>query len=189
MPGERGFTLIELLVAMAVLGIMLATAMPLLASAVRRSSDVEQRIAIQAEVRPAIEQLGRDLRQAYTGDATPPVETLSASQITFLSPDRNEPFHLRRVSYRVSGGVLERATAVSTDTDGSPWVIPGLPAWSPVVRSVVDPAVFTYLDESGAATTNAALVRTVGVRLVVSAARTSSTNLTYQSSVNLRAMQ
>jgi prepilin-type N-terminal cleavage/methylation domain-containing protein len=187
--GDRGFTLVELLVAMAILGIMIAAAMPLLSTAVRRSSDVDQRVQIQAEVRTAVEQLERDLRQAYSGTATAPVEAVSAGSITFLSPDRNSPFHLRRVSYRVTGGLLERASAVSTDTDGAPWIIPPLGPYAPVVRSIVDPAVFTFQDENGVATTNPALVRSVGVRFVVSAARNSGTNFVYQSSVHLRAVQ
>jgi prepilin-type N-terminal cleavage/methylation domain-containing protein len=184
---ERGFTIIELVVAMTLLVTVVGVAYPLLGSAIRHSSDIEERSVLQGEARSAVDRLTNELRQGYTGDVTPPIETLTPAQITFLSPDRATPFHLRRISYRISGGVLERATAVSTDTDGPPWNLPVADTWKRMVGSVQNPAVFTYLDAAGLTTTSAAAVRTVGVTLLVAARTSPGRMLTYQTSVKLRA--
>ena len=182
---QAGFTLTELLVAMLLLLTLLGVALPLLASATRHSREVEERTALQAEVRWAIEQLVRDLRQAYTGEDRPALESVGPSEIVFLSPDRAEPFHLRRVAYRALGGRLERAIAVSADTDGAPWDIPPLPAWTPVLDSIVDPVLFEYEDAAGVATTDAAAVRTVVVRVVV-ATGSDRPSLVYRTRVTVR---
>ncbi len=125
---DDGFTLIELLTAMTVFAIVLGIFSMVLSSSIRHSGEIEESGALQAEARSAITSLSQDLRQMYDGDdntLTTPLESISSTQITFVSPDRAQPFHLRRISYRLLAGKLERATLTSTDTDGSPWVIPG----------------------------------------------------------------
>jgi prepilin-type N-terminal cleavage/methylation domain-containing protein len=183
---ERGLTLIEMIVSMVVLGILFAAAFPLFGSTIRHSGEVEKRTVLQSELRGGVDRLTSDLRQAYTGDSTSVIESLGSTQVTFFSPDRLQPFHLRRIAYRVSGGWLERAVAISTDTDGPPWVLPSLGPWTRVVGSITDPAVFTFQDDSGNTTTNPASVRNVGIRLVVATPTAPTRTLTYQTNVNLR---
>ena len=66
--------------------------------------------------------MARELRQAYTGDTTYPIQTATATTLQFLSPDRATPFHNRHIAYRLaSGGQIDRAMTTSTDTDGAPW--------------------------------------------------------------------
>jgi prepilin-type N-terminal cleavage/methylation domain-containing protein len=188
---EAGFTLPELLVSMTVVGILLAVAAMAISSAIRHSDEVEDQAVIQAEVRGALEQFSQDVRQAYSGDqAVFPIESISPTQITLLSPDRQVPFHLRRVSYRVNGGQLQRARATSTDTDGAPWVIPSLSAWARLAGPVSTAAPFTYYREDGTQLTtftNPALVKTVKVRLDVATNSAPGRVFKYETSVSVRA--
>jgi prepilin-type N-terminal cleavage/methylation domain-containing protein len=184
---QEGFTLIELVEAMALLGILTATVAVVLTSLVRQSSDVHEQSVLQTEIRPAVDRLAQDLRQAYGGEGVTPIETIGDTTLTFLSPDRAEPFHVRRVAYRVSGLRLERAVAASTDTDGPPWSIPALGAWEPQSEApVVNAVVFTYFDSAGATTTVAADVRAVGVRIVTELATTPGRQVAYETSVTVR---
>jgi prepilin-type N-terminal cleavage/methylation domain-containing protein len=184
---EDGFTLMEMLVAMALLGVLFAALALAVGSAIRHSSEVEEESTLQTETRAAIDRFAQDLRQAYTGEEdVAPIESIGSTQITFLSPDRATPFHLRRVSYRLSSGVFERAEAVSTDTDGAPWSIPALGGWAKQVGSVVNTTVFTYLDEGGLPTNDPAAVRTVNVTLTVATPASPNRQSTYQTSVTVR---
>jgi prepilin-type N-terminal cleavage/methylation domain-containing protein len=185
--GQSGFTLTEMLVAMIFIGVLFAVFATVVSSTIRHNDEIEEQTVLQAEARGAIDQIAQDLRAAYTGDDTvAPIESLSATQITFLSPDRKTPMHLRRVSYRLSGGTLQRRQAISSDTDGAPWVIPTLPSWGTRVQRVVNSTVFTYYDEDGVVTNVPANVATVGITVTVATATSSTRQFTYQSSVSLR---
>ncbi len=184
---STGFTLVELLVAMVLLAVLLGSFSLLFSSAIRHSTDVQERVLLQTEARAAVDRLVRDLRQAYTGDASPPLETIGASAITFLSPDRAEPFHLRRIAYRVNGDKLERAMALSTDVDGPPWQFPALGTWAAQASGLVDSAVFAYRDKNGAATADPAAVHTVLVTLAVASRTSPARRLTYSTNVEVRA--
>lgn len=182
-----GFTVIELLVAMVFIGMLFAAASMLFTSALRHNDEVMEESTIQTEVRAAIDTLAGDLRQAYTGDdLVAPIESIGSTGLTFLSPDRASPFHLRRISYRVTDGTLERAVAASSNTDGPPWSIPALGEWAPVVRSVSNATLFAYLDEAGVATTDPAAVRTVAVTVSVRPTTSGGRDFTYQTSATLR---
>jgi prepilin-type N-terminal cleavage/methylation domain-containing protein len=191
---ERGFTLIEVLSAMGVFGIVLATFAMVMSSAIRHSGEVEQQSNQQLEARTAITTMSQDLRQVYDGDgdpATSPIQSMFANQITFLSPDRQLPFHLRRITYRLQGTNLERATLVSTDTDGHPWSgIAAAPSqYKRVVRDVANTGlqpVFRYLDESGAVTATPANVSTIELQVVVATKTSPTQKYTYKSSVTVR---
>jgi prepilin-type N-terminal cleavage/methylation domain-containing protein len=185
--GQRGFTLTEVLVAMIFIGVLFAVFATVVSSTLRHNDEISEQTTLQAEARAAIDQIAQDLRQAYTGDeAVAPIESVSATQITFLSANRTEPMHLRRVSYRLSSGALQRRQAISTDTDGPPWVIPSLPSWQTRVSSVVNSTVFTYYDADGDVTTTPADVVTVGVTLTVASGSAPDRRFTYQSSVSIR---
>ncbi len=166
---ERGFTLIELLITMVVLSLLAAAFAVLFGSVANHSSTISDQMTLQVEARAALDRFAGDLRQTYSGDsATSSVESVAqGTAITFLSPDRAVPFHLRRISYRISGGRLERAEAVSSDTDGWPWSIPALGPYSLLVGSLVSPSALTFLDANGATTTVPANVRQVRVQLTI----------------------
>jgi prepilin-type N-terminal cleavage/methylation domain-containing protein len=191
---QRGFTLIEVLSAMAVFGIVLATFAMVMQSAIRHSGEVEQQSNLQHDARTAITTMAQDLRQAYDGDgneATAPIQSIFANQLTFLSPDRQLPFHLRRITYRLQGTNLERGVLTSTDTDGYPWSgISAAPsAFQPVVRDVVNAGtqpVFRYLDANGVATATPANIDTIELQIVVATKTSPTRKYTYKSSVTIR---
>jgi prepilin-type N-terminal cleavage/methylation domain-containing protein len=184
---EEGFTLSELLVVISILGIVFAAYATIFSSSIRHSGEIQEQSSIQTELRGATDKLAREFRQAYTGDDTvPAVEVATATQVTFLSPDRQQPFHLRRISYRLNNGVLERAEAISTDTDGYPWVIPALGPWVAQVKNVTNAAPFTYLDINNAATTTASAARTVTMTFTVATKTSPGRSYTYGTSSTLR---
>jgi len=191
---QGGFTLVELLSAMSVFGIVLATFAMVMSSAIRHSGEVEQQSNQQLEARTAITTMSQDLRQVYDGDsnlATSPIQSIFANQITFLSPDRQLPFHLRRITYRLQGTTLERATLISTDTDGYPWsgISASPSAFKPVVRDVANSGtqpVFRYLDANGVVTSNPLNIATVELQVVVATKTSPTQKYTYKSSVTVR---
>jgi type II secretory pathway component PulJ len=123
---------------------------------------------VQQEARTAVERFASDLRQAYTGDqAAYPIEVVNGTTVRFLSPNRQVPFRLRRITYRLNAGVLERQQAISTDTDGAPWNIGAAGPWARLVAGVTTASPFTFQDVNGATTTNPLNVRTVRVQLAV----------------------
>src|SRR5262249_21020800 len=127
--GQGGFTLVEVVISMAVIAVIFAMYSVVMSSTIRGSTRVQENSVLQGEVRSAVDGIARDLRQAYTGNGTPAIETMTASQIQFLSPDRSTPMHLRRINYRVSGQLLQRAMARSTNTGAPPWTFPALSAY------------------------------------------------------------
>jgi prepilin-type N-terminal cleavage/methylation domain-containing protein len=185
---DDGFTIVEMLSAMTVFSIVLASFSMVLSSAIRHSSDIEEQSNLQVETRAAITSLTQDLRQVYDGDgnvATSPIESISATQVTFLTPDRAVPFHLRRVSYRLSGGELQRAVAISTDTDGAPWSIPALGPYRKLVGSVVA-SPFAFKKADGTTATTPIDVKTIDINLRVAPKTSPTRQITYKTSVTVR---
>ncbi len=192
---ESGFTIVEMLSAMTIFGLVLAAFSMVMSSTIRHSGEVEQQTNIQVEARSAITTVSQELRQVYDGDddvTTSPIEAISANQVTFLTPDRAAPFHLRRVTYRLNAGRLERAFVTSTDTDGYPWSGLATPtAFRTVVRGVVNTGtgaerVFVYRDADGVETATRTLIQTIDVKLVVATRTAPSKKFTYKSSVTVR---
>src|SRR5262249_50775360 len=110
---DGGFTLVEIVISMAVIGVIFAMYSVTMSSTIRGSSRIQENSVLQGEVRANVDAIARDLRQASTGNGTPAIETMTASQIQFVSPDSATPMHLRRIAYRVNGANLERASASS----------------------------------------------------------------------------
>lgn len=193
---QGGYTLVEVLSAMAVFGVVLAMFATVMGSAIQHSGEIERQSNLQLEARAAITTMSQDLRQAYDGDdnvTTAPIEAISSTQVTLLSPDRAFPFHMRRVVYRLNAGQIERAFSTSTDTDGYPWS--GLAAspsnWRTVTRDVVNDGttaerLFVYRDADGNETANRTLIQTIDIKLIVASLTAPSRESTYKSSVTVR---
>jgi type II secretory pathway component PulJ len=177
----------ELLVTTALMGILGTGMAATMHMTTQWSSEMTEEAALQNEVRSTLDRMASELRQAYTGDGTAVLSTMTATQITFTSPDRSSPFHLRRISYRVSGGRLERAFVTSSDSDGPPWSIGALGSWIKQLSGVTSTTVFTYKDEDGATTTTASQVARVDIAITVKSATTPYRTFSYSTSVGLRA--
>jgi hypothetical protein len=154
---------------------------------------VQEQSVLQGEVRGAIDRLARDLRSATNGDSAVPIETMTASTLQFLSPDHASTYHMRRIAYQLSNGKLQRAETISTDTDGSPWVLgwttPPSNAWVTQVGSVKNTTLFTYLDANAAVTATAASVRTVKISVSVAPNGSQARQYNYSNSATLRTTQ
>ncbi len=186
---QLGFTLIELLVAMLLLAIVLGGIATFIATTYTRANTTTRQSVAQTAVRAAVDTAVADLRQAYYGDGTTsPIVAMSPTALTFYSPDRAQPlFHLRKISYQLVGGLLQRATATSTDTDGPPWLgLTTLGLWATQVDSVTNTAVFTYQDANGAATSDPTKVSRIVVTVQVRPGG-QGTSYVYQSSATIRA--
>ncbi len=188
---QDGFTLIEMLSAMTVMAIVLASFSMVLSSAIRHSGEIEESGNLQVESRAAITTVSQDLRQVFDGDgdvATSPISSISPTQVTFYTPDRAVPFHLRRVSYRLSSGQFQRAFKTSTDTDGAPWSIAAITTgdYRKVVGSVVNAAPFAYKKSDGTTATSPIDVKTIDVTLTVATKTSPSRQYTYKTSVTVR---
>jgi prepilin-type N-terminal cleavage/methylation domain-containing protein len=167
-PGDEGFTLVEVMVATAILGVVLALVFSALNGGVRQAADAQSRAQVEADVRSTTEAFVRDLRQAYTGDPTlNRIETMTATTITFYSPDRLTPHHLRKISYKLSGTDLQRSITTSSDTDGYPWTFGTAGAFGTQLRSVRNTDLFTYRDADGVVTTSPTEVSIVDFKLTV----------------------
>ena len=190
---ERGVTLTEMLVTIAVLSIVGMGFVAMFTSVVNHSASISDGITLQTETRAALDRFASDLRQAYNGDTSDPASypidsVTSGTTIVFTTPDRQQPFHLRRVWYRFSGGQFQRAEAISTDTDGWPWAgLPAVgspPAYRTLVGNVTTAAPFTFYTSTGTTTTTASAVRQVKVAFAVRTNTGRST--TFSENVTLR---
>lgn len=186
---ESGFTLIETLISTVLLGVVVAMFSLLLSTTVRESGEISELTQVQGEVRAGVDAIVEDLRQAYVDDSTKAVESIGSSSITFLAPDRAQPFHLRRIVYRVQSGYLERSITTSTDTDGYPWSWPASGPYRRQFGSIANASIFSYQDANGVATAVADNVRTVVIGVTVTP-RTSRgvRTFTYSTSANLRSL-
>jgi prepilin-type N-terminal cleavage/methylation domain-containing protein len=187
---EGGFTLIETIVTMAIMGIVMTVFGQMLLTSSKTSSRVEEQATLQNEVRVAADRLTMDLRQATNTNGTSPVEALTSTSVTFLSPDRLTPFHLRRISYRLVNGQLERSVLTSTDSDGWPWVWPATPAmYYPEVGSITSPALFTFYDADGIVTTDPTAVRSARISVTVSPRQSQGGSASYSALITIRTLQ
>jgi type II secretory pathway pseudopilin PulG len=188
---EAGYSLTEILMVLVFLGFISAAFAMVLGSTVRHQGQITEESTSQGELRSAIDRMMREIRTAYSGTTTWPIESTSSSAITFTTPDRASNFHLMRVAYRINAGTLERAFLTSTNTSGTgpPWTWPGTgtpTTWVPLVRHITSATPFNYLDANGAATTTAANVRQVAVSFTFAPAAGLGKSYTYTSSASPR---
>ena len=188
--GERGFTLIELLAAMAIMGTLLGAFGQMLITTSKSSTRTEEQATLQDLARTAISGLTRDLREATNTLGTSPVESLSGTTLTFDAPDEATPFHLRRISYRLVGGELDRSVTTSLNTSNAPWQWPGTSGpWIAALDSITNGSIFTYYDATGATTTNPTAVRSVRITLAVAPKQNQGGTSTYSALVSIRTVQ
>lgn len=121
---EHGFTISELLIVVALLEFTMAMFATTFGTIVNRNSKIRDQNVYMTQVRGTLNQFVTDLRNASYGDITVPISAFSATSITFYSPDRMQPFHLRNITYAVSGNTLTRQVTISTNTNGPPWTWP-----------------------------------------------------------------
>jgi hypothetical protein len=156
----------------------------------KTSNRVTEQSLLQNEARSAVDRLTTDFRSAMNANGTTPIETMTPTALTFLSPDTGTPFHLRRISYRLTNGRLDRSTTFSTDTDGWPWVWPATPGpYIQQLDSIRNAAVFTYYDDTGAQTTDPAIAKSVRVTVTVAPRQSQGGAASYSALVSLRSLQ
>jgi prepilin-type N-terminal cleavage/methylation domain-containing protein len=185
---ESGFTLIEMMMAMVVVTLLTTAFATIVTAMIKHSTEISGESVSQTQARSSIDELAQDLRQAYVGDGTNGIESISSTAITFDSPDRATPFHLRRISYQLTGGKLQRQLTTSTNTNGPPWTWGTVGPWATRVESVTSPTVFTaYSDYAGGTTTTtASSVRAVTFGVAVSNPGSQGKTYTYSGSASLR---
>jgi len=175
-----GFTLIEFL------GIALVPLTAMLTSVASSSNITMNQDALLTEARSVVEVIVTDVREAYTSSSSmPAIVSMNGTQLTFYAPDSQQPFHLMEISYRLSGGNLQRAFATSTNTGGPPWSIPAPGGWTTVIGSVSNSTIFTYQDANGNATTDPTKVSRVLVSLTITPSDGGPAT-TYQDSSTIR---
>jgi prepilin-type N-terminal cleavage/methylation domain-containing protein len=196
---DDGFTLIEMLVTMFIIGIVFAAFGLVMSTTVRHTAMITNETVAQHQARTALNQLTEDMREATvaSSSATSPFVTsagvMSPTSLTFYAPDETytssdqTDYHLREISYQLSGGELQRTSVESSNTGGPPWTIPALGSWVNVLDNVTSSAVFSYYDGSQppVSTTSPAAVRTVVVSVTVSIPGTTS-SFSYSDSATLR---
>ena len=73
--GEAGFTLSEMLVVLVIMSIVIAALVSVLAMSITQNTQIQEQSTLQTEVRSVVENMARELRQAYSGDTTYPILT------------------------------------------------------------------------------------------------------------------
>ena len=194
---EDGLTLSELLVVLAIMGVIMAALVGVLSMSITQSSQIQEQSTLQTEVRAATDTMASEIRQAYTGDTSYPIETATSTTLQFLSPDRALPYHNRRVAYRLASG---RSTGprrrAPTPTAHPGQASRGRPtgrfpraSWIPRIRSVSNAAVFKYYDKSGALLTGTitpSSVYRVVITVTVATKAAATRQYTYSTSASLR---
>jgi prepilin-type N-terminal cleavage/methylation domain-containing protein len=187
---EGGMTLVEVLVAIVVMGIVMPGVVIGITSAIRSSTDTQNRSVLQTEARAALDQMVQDMRQSYANGSSAAFTLMNANQVTFTSPDRVTPFHLRLVSYRIQNGELDRSVATSTNTNGPPWTgIGSLGPWVKILGPVSSSSGFAYYDQNNAVTSSATALRTVLVTLNLTMPTANGRSFSFSAPVSLRNLQ
>lgn len=192
---EGGFLLIDLIVAAACLLIMLAAFSVMYSGVQTRTNTLQTQASLAATARPMLDTMAAELQSAMCNGSTQPITSANGTQVTFTTPDRQQPYHLQQITYTLASGVLTRQVALSTNTGGPPWTM-GTASSTDLVQSVTNSVVFDFLSSSGtdlspsgAAVSSANLpnIAKVTMTLVVAPPPSNGTgSLTTQTSASLR---
>lgn len=210
---EDGFTLVELAVAMPIMLVVMGGLVIMLTTISHWSGQTQELTTLQTEARSAVNTLENGIRGAFIGDGTSPIVTATATSITFYTPDEyattvngstESSFHLQKVSYNVTGGMLQRQFMTSTNTypTAPPWTWPGsMGPWTTVIGqsgSITNSTVFTYYTAAGAEAApptpltfpiaDPSGVRAVGIKLTLSSGGSQPETFTVSDTVALREM-
>ena len=206
---ERGFTLTELLVVLPMLTVLLGGFVATMTTLMRVSDRTQESATLQTEARAAITTFAGDIRGAFVGDGSPVIASASATSITFYSPDRGQTivsgttatsFHLRRISYRLAGGELQRqdTTSVNTFPGAPPWTWPSTDGpWVTVLGSITNGSLFAYYTAAGVQATppspltfpvtDTGAIGAVGVTISLSTGGPNPTAFTERDTIAIRA--
>lgn len=187
---ESGLTLMELVVVMPMLTVLLGGLVFMLTTTMHQNARTQEQSTLQTEARAALGTLVADLRQAYLGTGSA-ISSASQTSITFYSPDRQPSFHLRKISYQLSGGTLERSLATSTNVypTGPPWTFGAAGPWITQLGSITNTDVFTYYDDTGTVLTSpidVSEIRSVAVNLTVTTGGQQPQLTTFSDTATLR---
>jgi hypothetical protein len=183
--------MIELLVTMPIALIVIGGLTFTLVRTNHWGQQVQEQSAQQTDARALVSTFVSDLRQAYFGTGAPIASGFTSTSLTFYSPDRMSPFHLRKISYRLSGQQFQRSSLVSSQTFVDPppnWTFPGTAGWVTLLPLVTNSDIFTYYDASGAVYTGTdpAQVLRVDIKLTASTGGQQPRITTYTASAVLR---
>ncbi len=169
--GERGFTMVELLVAMPIMLVVMGGLVLMLTTITHWSSQTQEEVSLQTEARAALNRLEAEIRGTFVGDGTNPIVSATSTAITFDTPDTyattisgstENSFHLLQVSYRISGGTLQRQFKTTTNTypgalgTSGGWQWGSLGSWSTEVgsvNSITNTDVFSFYTAAGVQST------------------------------------
>lgn len=211
---EGGFTLVELMVAMPLMLIVMGGLTLLLTTLNHWGSHTQQETTLQSEARASLNKLEYNIRGAFVGDGTTPILSAAATSLTLYAPDGYpatisgtvmSSFHLMKVSYQVTGGMLQSQSMTSTNTypAGPPWAFSGsMSAWNTILgqaNSITNTDVFTYYTAAGAQAVpptplgfpiaDPTGIRAVGIKLTLSTGGSQPQTFTVKDIVALREME
>lgn len=185
---HAGFSLVEMMIALSLLMIVTGLAFSELSTGMTQTAQLDRASTSSTTARLAIDQIITELRQASTNDINvKPVAVSTASTLTFYSPDRSAAKRLRKITYRVNAGVLERSELLSINTGAAPWTFPATtPTFRVMLRDVTNTDIFSYLDDFEVATTVAANVRSLNINLVVKGSLRANSERIYRTGITIR---
>ena len=189
--GESGFTLTEMMVSFAIFTTVITLAFGQLSKGISQTADLDRAANAKIEARFALDLLVSELRQASTSDDDlEPIAAIAPDSITFYTPDRATPKHLRKVIYRVSGGDLQRSEVLSVNAGLPPWTFPG--AASPfrtVLSDVVNTTIFSYLDSAAAVASTPDAVTSVVVEFQIKSLLLTGSNDVFRTTIDIRSRE
>jgi hypothetical protein len=138
-----------------------------------------------------LDSLVAELRQASTGDdGLGAIEQISPTSITFYTPDRATPKHVRKVIYRLSGTDLQRSELLSANAGIPPWTFPTTASpFRTVLSGLVNTTVFTYLTGTGAIATTPDAVQSVSVELQIKSKLPTGANNLHRTTIDIRSRE
>jgi Tfp pilus assembly protein PilV len=187
--------LIDLLTAMILVAVVVAAFAGIFTTVEQRDTTLQKQATLASLARPMLDTMAVELQSAVCNGTTQPITSASGTQVTFTTPDRQQPYHLQQISYALASGTFSRQVALSTNTGGPPWTM-GTSHASTSVDSVTNAVVFDFVSSSGTdlspggtavSSANLPNIAKVTMTLVVAPPPSNGTgSLTAQTSASLR---